>query len=78
MIDRTGQLWEMRISKEHTWLRYVVVRSDWGPDILDYCGGVVYHKVVYLENLREGDVIENLEHHKNRWENRSDCFRRFV
>lgn len=78
MIDRSGQLWDYRPSEVMPWARIVVLRSDWGPDVADFVGAAVFHRVIYVDNHRQGDLLENLEHDQNRWENRPEYFRRFA
>lgn len=72
MIDRAGQLWDYRPAESMSWARIVVLRSN-------LKGTTVFHRVIYVDNHREGDLLENLEHESHyRWENRPQFFQRIA
>jgi hypothetical protein len=76
MIDRTGQLWDYRPVEGVSWARILILRSS-NERVFPNAG--VFHRVVYCDNNRTGDLLENLDHDEhNRWENRPKFFKRIV
>lgn len=82
MPYRAGELWYYRVAEGLPWHVFVVLESDYGPDIMDYCQPEMHHKTLYIDpatgKFMQRNMTESLLRDNGKWDNNPNFLQRIA